>query len=160
MPRQVERHTEAGVWDMTTGPPHPALRPYITSYCGYTELVAAGRRMQVPHPDVVLIIGLRHTLRVVDPRRPADATIERLGFTAGVHDAYVFTESSQPTRGLQVNLTPIGAHLLFRVPMDSLANRVVALDDIFGAEARRLTERLHEAPDRPTSFVTFTSLPG
>ena len=137
---------------MWTGAPHHALRPYVTLYCGYEELIAPGRRIQVPHPDVVLVIGLGATLRVVDPRRPADATIERLAFTAGVHDAYVFTESTQPTRGLQVNLTPIGAHLLFRVPMDLLANRVVALDDIFGAEALRLVERLHEAPSWSRCF--------
>ena len=130
---------------MWTTEPHPALRPYITLYCGYEERVAAGRRMQIPHPDVVLVIGLGPTLRVVDPRRPGDGTIERVSFTAGVHDAYVFTESTQPTSGLQVNLTPIGAHLLFRVPMDSLANRVVELEDLFGIEAARLAERLHDA---------------
>jgi AraC-like DNA-binding protein len=146
MARSIAQHREAGLWDMWTATPHGALRPYITLYCGYKELVAAGRRMEVPHPNVVLVIGLGPTLRVVDPRRPADATIERLAFTAGVHDAHVFTDSIEPTRGLQINLTPIGAHLLFRVSMDSLANRVVALDDIFGAEARRLTERLQEAP--------------
>jgi AraC-like DNA-binding protein len=145
MARSIARHCEAGVWDMWTTAPHPALQPYITLYCGYDERVLAGRRMQVPHPDVVLVIGLGPRLRVVDPRRPADATIERLAFAAGVHDAYVFTESTVPTRGLQVNLTPIGAHLLFGVPMDALANRVVELDDLFGADAPRLIERLYEA---------------
>ena len=145
MARSIARHCEADVWDMWTTAPHPALQPYITLYCGYDERVAAGRRMQVPHPDVVLVIGLGPRLRVVDPRRPADATIERLAFAAGVHDAYVFTESAVPTRGLQANLTPIGAHLLFGVPMDALANRVVELDDLFGADAPRLIERLYEA---------------
>ena len=145
MARSIARHCEADVWDMWTTAPHPALQPYITLYCGYDERVAAGRRMQVPHPDVVLVIGLGPRLRVVDPRRPADGTIERLAFAAGVHDAYVFTESTVPTRGLQVNLTPIGAHLLFGVPMDALANRVVELDDLFGADAPRLIDRLCEA---------------
>ncbi len=145
MARSIARQFEADVWDMWTTAPHPALRPYITQYCGYDERVLAGRRMQVPHPDVVLIIGLGPRMRVVDPRRPADATIERLAFAAGVHDAYVFTESMAPTRGLQANLTPIGAHLLFGVPMDALANRVVELDDLFGADATRLIDRLCEA---------------
>jgi AraC-like DNA-binding protein len=145
MPRSIARHCEANLWDMWTTEPHPALRPYITLYCGYDERSVAGRRMQVPHPDVVLVIGLGPTLHVADPRRPADSTIERLAFAAGVHDAYVFTDSSEPTRGLQVNLTPIGAHLLFGVPMDSLANRVVDLADLFGADAPRLIERLYEA---------------
>ena len=145
MARSIARHCEADVWDMWTTAPHPALQPYITLYCGYDERVLAGRRMQVPHPDVVLIIGLGPRMRVVDPRRPTDATIERLAFAAGVHDAYVFTESMAPTRGLQANLTPIGAHLLFGVPMDALANRVVDLDDLLGADTPRLIDRLCEA---------------
>ena len=145
MARSIARHREADVWDMWTTAPHPALRPYITLYCGYVERVAAGRRMQLPHPDVVLVIGLGPRMRVVDPRRPADGTIERLAFAAGVHDAYVFTESSLPTQGLQMNLTPIGAHLLFGVPMDALANRVVELDDLIGADTPRLIDRLCEA---------------
>ncbi len=145
MARSIVQHSEADLLDMWTTTPHPALRPYITLYCGYVERVAAGRRMQIPHPDVVLVIALGPSLRVVDPRRPADSAIERLSFTAGVHDAYVFTESTQPTRGLQVNLTPIGAYLLFGVPMDLLANRVVGLEDLVGVDASRLAERVHEA---------------
>jgi AraC-like DNA-binding protein len=130
---------------MLTGQPAPHLRTYVSSYQGYDEFVPAGRRMQVPHPDVVFIIGLGNPIRVVDPRQRADWTTDRTVFVAGVHDSYVFTESPLPTRGIQVNLTAIGAYLFFGVAMDSLANRVVDLGDIFGAAGRRLILELGEA---------------
>jgi AraC-like DNA-binding protein len=143
--RAVRAEAVPGCYDMLLGQPHPRLRPYVTRYWGYTELVMSQRRMEVPHPNIVLIIGLGPSMRVIDPRRPADATTERIAFTAGIHDSYVFTESHRPTRGLQVNLTPIGANMFLRVPMDALANRVISLDDIFGAAARTLTDRLQDA---------------
>jgi AraC-like DNA-binding protein len=143
--RPVRAEVVPGSFDMLIGEPHPRLRSYVTRYWGYTELVAAQRRMEVPHPNIVLVIGLGPTMRVVDPRRPADATTERTAFIAGLHDSYVFTESCLPTRGLQVNLTPIGANMFLRAPMDALANRVSSLDEIFGAAARTLVARLHEA---------------
>jgi AraC-like DNA-binding protein len=143
--RAVRAEIVPGCFEMLLGQPHPRLRPYVTRYWGYTELVTFQRRMEVPHPNIVLIIGLGPSMRVIDPRRPGDATTERTAFTAGVHDSYVFTESHQPTRGLQVNLTPIGANMFLRVPMDALANRVIGLDDIFGADARTLIDRLQDA---------------
>ena len=145
MARLIARHCEAGVWDMWTTAPHPALRPYITLYCGYDERVAAGRRMQVPHPDVVLVIGLGPTMRVVDP------AVRPTGRSSAWRSPPACTTpmSSRSPRcrrvGCRSNLTPIGAHLVFGVPMDSLANRVVELDDLFGADAPRLIERLCEA---------------
>jgi AraC-like DNA-binding protein len=150
--RAVRAEVVPGCYDMLVGQPHPRLRPYVTRYWGYTELVASQRRMEVPHPNIVLVIGLGPSMRVIDPRRPADATTERRAFTAGVHDSYVFTESHLPTRGLQVNFTPIGANMFLRVPMDALTNRVFELDDIFGADARTLTSRLYEASDWASCF--------
>jgi AraC-like DNA-binding protein len=150
--RRVRAEVIPGLFDMLVGEPHPRLRPYVTRYWGYTELVTFQRRMEVPHPNIVLVIGLGPSMRVIDPRRPADATVERTVFTAGVHDSYVFTESHLPTRGLQVNLTPIGANMFLRVPIDALANRVVSLDDIFGAGAGTLTSMLHDAPDWQRCF--------
>jgi AraC-like DNA-binding protein len=150
--RGVQAEVIPGLFDMLVGDPHPRLRPYVTRYWGYAELVPSQHRMEVPHPNIVLVIGLGPPMRVFDPRRPTDATIERSVFIAGLHDSYVFTESHLPTRGLQVNFTPIGANMFLRVPMDAIANRVISLDDIFGAAARTLTSRLHDAKDWERCF--------
>jgi AraC-like DNA-binding protein len=50
-------------------------------------------------------------------------------------------------------LTPLGAHrLLGGMPMHALANRVVGLDALFGADGERLAARLHGAGDWGARF--------
>jgi hypothetical protein len=48
--------------------------------------------------------------------------------------------------GIEVNLTPPGAHVLLGVPMHEVAGRCVALEDVLGAAGRELPERLAAAP--------------
>lgn len=80
------------------------------------------------------------------------------GFVAGLHDSYALIETSGVQQGLEVRFTPIGAHLVFGLPMHTLANRTVALDDIIGPLARQVTEQLHEAPDWESRFAILDSV--
>jgi AraC-like DNA-binding protein len=63
-------------------------------------------------------------------------------FVAGLHDSYAVAESSGWQHGVQIDLTPIGAHMLLGVAMDSLANRLIELEQILGRIAARLAEQL------------------
>lgn len=141
------RHISAlGAWELVTRPPHPGLQPYATAYMGYVETAAARaiRRREVPWPGVVLIVNFGPAFRIGDPRTAAPADYH--SFVAGLHDSYVVTESTGPSYCMQINLTPIGAYLLFGVPMDKIANRTVDLEDLLGAGAGRLSDRLQAAP--------------
>ena len=55
------------------------------------------------------------------------------------------TEHPGVSRGVQVDLTPLGARMLLGHPMADLARRAVDLDDLIGAEGRRLVDRLVDA---------------
>ena len=46
---------------------------------------------------------------------------------------------------MQVDLTPLGARMLFGLPMAELANRVVGLDELLGGDGSPLVERLADA---------------
>ena len=128
--------------------PDPALRPYVHRLAGYAEHPPVPlRRREVPSGSVVVIINLGAPLRVLDPEEPGRGARALRSFAAGLHQRYVVTETCGPSRGVQVDLTPVGARLLFGVPMDGLANRVVDLADLLGAEAATLAERLAAAPD-------------
>lgn len=128
--------------------PDPALRPYVHRLAGYAEHPPAPlRRREVPSGSVVVIINLGTPLRVLDPEDPAGRPRAPRSFAAGLHERYVVTETCGPSRGVQVDLTPVGARLLFGVTMDGLTNRVVDLTDLLGAEAAALAERLAETPD-------------
>jgi AraC-like DNA-binding protein len=119
------------------------LRAHVLSYQGYTQQTAAPAvDRHVPGTFVPLIIGFGAPLRH-HSRHIADA--EHQSFVAGLHDTQVTTENTGDAAGLQINLTPIGAYLLFGRPMHELANNVVSFEDAFGAGAALLSEALFEA---------------
>lgn len=137
------RESELGSWENVERAPHESLRAHVLSYQGYTQEtrdLAIDRH--VPGTFVPLIIGfgapLRHSSRYLEP-------VVHGSFVAGLHDTAVITENTGDACGLQINLTPIGAYLLFQRPMHELANTVVSLEDAFGADATLLTEALFEA---------------
>jgi AraC-like DNA-binding protein len=127
-------------WELATRAAPPPLRPYVRSYTGYSEWSAAPlRRREVPSGDVTLILSPDSDLHIDDPsRRPVRAT----SFIAALHDAYAVVEHGGRQRGIELRLTPLGAHALFGVPMHELSNRVVELDAVVGAAAEELVERL------------------
>jgi AraC-like DNA-binding protein len=134
--------------ELVSGAPHPTLRRHVRRYCGYRErTLHPVRRRELPGADVTLIVSLGPELRLREPR-PATHT----SFVAGLDDRPAVTEHDGEAAGVEMSLTPLAAHRLFRVPMHTLAHRVVELDDALGREADRLAERLHDAPSWPARF--------
>jgi AraC-like DNA-binding protein len=70
-------------------------------------------------------------------------------FAAGLSDRCAVVEHGGRLRGLQVDLTPVAAARLFRLPMHMLARTAVALEDLLGREALELRARLEEARSWP-----------
>ena len=105
-----------------TRPPHPALRPLVTrGYTGYEERTGAPlRRVQTPHPAIVVIVNLGPALRVDGAAFGS--------FVAGLTDLPVLTEHPGEQAGIQLDLTPQGARMLLGVPLREVGRRVVALD--------------------------------
>jgi AraC-like DNA-binding protein len=135
------------LWEAIDGKPDPRLRSGVLSYTGYVEHATRPmRRLEVPFAGIPLIISLGPTI-LVDG-------VSHGSFVGGLDDSATITEYSGEQRGLQVNLTPLGARRLLGLPMCELARRVVALDDVLGApRAARLAERLHDAPDWRARFA-------
>ena len=157
-PVQLARHeSELGTWERFTREAEPRLRPYVTGYFDYTESRSLGRRREVPSTVVPIIINFESSLSVSTAGRPEEITEFRFGFTAGLIDSYVDTESSGPAHGVQVDFTPLGARLFFGLPMSELANRNLDLEDVLGAEGRRLVEQLHDAPRPDERFAMLDS---
>ncbi|HMS04146.1 MAG TPA: hypothetical protein PKE51_14275, partial [Gemmatimonadaceae bacterium] len=105
-----------GSWLLATRPSAPALRSLVPVYVGYDEVAASAvRRLQVPHPDITVIINLGAPLRIGPAAhapgahaRGADAPSFG-SFVAGLHDAAVTTENTGPASGIELRLTPLGA---------------------------------------------------
>ena len=72
---------------------------------------------------------------MVDRRPAADS------FAAGLHDRQVTTEHGGRSFGIQIDLVPQAAHMLFGVPMHTLAGAKVPLEDVLRPVSRRASLR-------------------
>ncbi|MER7544345.1 AraC family transcriptional regulator [Spirillospora sp. NPDC127506] len=143
---------DRGGWRLARGRPHPALRPFLRSYDGYRETLAVPTRMRtLPVRTTVVIINLGPPLymRVPDP---GVGDREYGSFVAGMHDGHGMYVSPGGQRGIQLDVTPLGAYTLLGVPMARLTNAAADLADLLGPQARTLVERLADAPSWGARF--------
>ena len=150
----IRHESDIGWWEMVPRAPAPRLRRHVLGYCAYAEETAGfTRRRELPSGEVILIIGLGPALETAYPQLAPGRTATHHSFVAGLHESHCLVTTPGHQRGIQVNLTPLGAHLLLGLPMHELANRVVELDDLLGAEGGRLVEGLHDASSWEARFA-------
>ena len=149
----VVRHEspDLGRYERVERAGHPALAGVVNRYCGYShEGTGHASRREVAQDQVTIILGFGPTLRVAGPGHPE--SIEH-SFVAGLHPSYAVTTEHERLRGVQIDLTPLGAHMLFGLAMHELsAHLVVALDAVLGGEADELVARLVDAPEWDARF--------
>jgi AraC-like DNA-binding protein len=143
MPAVVEHHEHSGAsWVLATRHSAPAVRGCVPTYVGYEERSTAPlRRLEVPHPNITVIINLGAPLMVHAPALHAPGATYT-SFAAGLFDTVALTESTGSSAGIELNLTPLGMWQLLGMPMCELMNNVVSLDALFGPTARALEEQL------------------
>jgi AraC-like DNA-binding protein len=142
--RVLHADAEHGRWELVLGRPDRRLRAFVHGYQGYDESGAPAPvlRQEVPSVRVPLIVNFGARWRIA---QSASATPDvRDSFVAGLHDRSTFVAAEGAAQCVQVDFTPIGAHLFFGVPMHELANRVVDVEDVLGRD-RDLIERLEDA---------------
>ncbi len=149
MARVVRHESERDRWEMVHAAPDPRLDGYVLDYCAYDERTGSfTRRRELPSERVVMIVNLGAPIRVL-----TDVwTDQPVGFFAGMHDTFAVTETAGAQRGVQIDLSPVGAHLLLREPMRALTGRVVELSALFGRAGELLHEALACAPSWAAKF--------
>jgi AraC-like DNA-binding protein len=134
--------------------PRPDLRGLVRDYVAYAERGAVPvRRREIPTGEVHLILSFGPTidLRSGDGDGPPD---ERLtSFLVGLQQRPGDTEHGGVQRGVQVNLSPVGAVMLFGGPADRFANRVVATAEREIRWTDELTGRLADLPGWQARFA-------
>ena len=125
------------------GAPDPGLRGWISSYYGFGESTPTPiRRREGPGRDVVLIVSFGEEWLINGERLTS--------FAAGLHDREVATQHGGRSFGMHINIAPPAAHMLFGLPLHTLARRQVPLEDIF--DEPFLVERLYDAEDWAARF--------
>jgi AraC-like DNA-binding protein len=147
--------------ELVIGDPCPVLRGFVQGYWGYFESAAwPVRRVEPSSGTVGLIVGFGPPVRVAYPHRRGGSPARVGSFVAGLHDSYAVAESAGWQHGLQIGLTPIGAHRLLGVSMDSLANRVIELEQVLGRFALDLALQLYETVGWQARFDVLDALIG
>jgi AraC-like DNA-binding protein len=128
------------------------LRPFAREYVGWEETLTVPLcRRELPTEEAPLIINFGAPFHLFAPgshRRAADVR----SFITGAYDTYQIVESRGPSSGVQVNLTLLGIRLLVGRPIEDMTNQAFAPEDVFGAFAGELTDRLYEAPSWDARF--------
>lgn len=132
-------------WEMAEVDLDPRLAPFALRITGYAEWSAEPiRRLEAPNAGIPIIIGFGAPLRVSGV---SYALEKATAFIAGLDIAAATTEGQGFQAGVQLDLTPLGAARLLGMPLAAIAHNVVALDDILGAPAKLLVQRLGEGND-------------
>jgi AraC-like DNA-binding protein len=119
---------------------HPGLDGLVRRVQAYDERSPELlQRREVPHGGVVLIVGLGDAIDVADMSGSVSHRVT--SFVAGLHEASSFV-ASKDQRGVQIDLTPLGAYQLLGLPQSEIANRIVPLDALRGRDVAELSERL------------------
>ncbi|MCW2984554.1 MAG: AraC family transcriptional regulator [Conexibacter sp.] len=136
----------AGDWESVTRPPHPALAPLVhRGYVGYVEHGGPLRRLETPHEAITVIVNLGPPIAVL-------GWGAQRSFVAGLHDRAVVTEHAGEQCGIQLDLTPLGARMLFGLPMRELARRVV---DLGALVPDAVVERMGQTADWAARFAAL-----
>jgi len=126
---------------MVLARPHPALRPYIASeYQGWSEVSSRPTlRRELPAPIIPLILNFQSPFDIA----PRDGPGRRMGsFVAGLSDVFTEVSTTGPSSCIQLNLTPIGARVLFGIPLGPIAGLTISPADALDSPWHRLTADL------------------
>ena len=153
-------HGTGGRWELAVRAPAEPLRGCVVGdYVGYSEWShGPSRRRELPGPFVVVAIEFGPPLRVLPAGDARLGVAHRGGFVGGLDERHAICEHDGFQQGIQVTLAPIGARLLFGVPMSELARRVVPLRDVLPRRHRDLAARLQDLPDWDARFDLLDSV--
>lgn len=131
--------------------PHPALRPFVRRYVGFTQHdVTLAVHRGLPSRSITLIISLAGPLRMLDG--PGGQATMQAG-VGGLHLGPVLLAQDRFQQGVHVDLNPIGLRALLGVPATELTSDVVDLADLPTPWGRALPDRLAALPDWPSRFA-------
>src|ERR1041384_7813909 len=119
-------------------------------YEGYVQPHA--RERVLPDGSVELVISLAETESRVYEGEPESGRTFRNGVMAGARSEFLVIDTASQASVVGVHFKPGGAFPFLPMPASELHNAVVALDDLWGACAASLRERLLAAATAEAKF--------
>ncbi|MEY9847967.1 AraC-like DNA-binding protein [Streptacidiphilus sp. BW17] len=150
----VDIGTEVRVDEAVRAAPAPALHGLVGWYSGYRQRgLPEARHRGLPSPWLTLILTLDEPLSIAAHPDPAGAPGEYPTLLGGLHTSPALIAVPGRQSGVQIALSPLGARSLLGLPGGALAGIDVHADDVLGADAREVHERLRAATGWPERFA-------
>jgi AraC-like DNA-binding protein len=156
-PRVITHESELGSWELVLRSPDPRLGALVSDYQGYVESGSpAPMRQQAPTTWLPLIVNFGAAWEIAESEDGPPAV--HASFLAGLGERSSYVRAAGPANCVQVNLTPLTAHMFLGLPMHELANRVVTLEDVLPRGAGELTERLADLASWEARFALIDAV--
>jgi AraC-like DNA-binding protein len=159
--RIAEYTSEFGRWDEVERAGDPRLRRYVRGYFATSSsLVRPTRERLLPAAEVPLVLnfGAPHARS----NAQSGSGPQRLdhAWVTGLQTSHQLSEASGERRFMVVRFTPLGAHLFFKLSMDSLADRAVMLEQVDPRITALVSDRVMTANGWAERFDAMEELIG
>ena len=135
--------------------PEPPLNQFVELFWFYDGFPSRTHKKERLMPDgsVELVINLNENETRIYDRENLEKC-ERLPGTVlcGPHSSFFVIDTAEQDSVMGIHFKPGGAFPFFKLPADELQNQHVSLEDLWGAEAALLRERLLQAPTPEMKF--------
>jgi AraC-like DNA-binding protein len=106
----------------------------------------------LPSRQLTFIISLGDPVEMAALPDPRQGPTAMTSFVSGLAASPAMIRHDGNQFGVALELTPLGARMLFGIPAAALASIVVELSDVLGSPTNELMDRLTAASDWPTRF--------
>jgi AraC-like DNA-binding protein len=102
--------------------------------------------------EVVIVLNFAAPHRTIDPSDPKHTTEHRKDWIVALSHRYQIREAVGDRDFMVIRLSPIGAQMLLGTPMDLLADRTLALEDVDSRLSRLLRSHAEATHDSAARF--------
>lgn len=156
--RTDEHASELGEWQTVQRAADPRLRAYVHGYfASSSQLRAPVLERHLPSMEVPLLLnfGEPHRHSNLDS---GEWSARDGAWIVGLHARHQLTQAVGERHFMVVRFTPIGAHLFLRLPMHSIANESIDLEQIDATLASAVMRRVGLARSWTDRFAAMESL--
>lgn len=134
-----EHDSELGRWQVAQRAAHPGLRTFVHGFfASSSELPKPVFERHLPSTEVALLLNFGTPHRRSAGKENGRWADHDGAFVVALQDGPLRSEAFGERHFMVVRFTPVGAHLLFGLPMHELASGAISLADIDPAFARRI----------------------
>jgi AraC-like DNA-binding protein len=126
-----EHRSDLGCWRTAQRLSEPRLRDYLLGHFASEGFLPRPlRERHLPSREVAIVLNFADPHRTINPSPPKRITEHRKAWIVALQHGHQIREAVGSRDFMVIRLTPVGAQMLLRTPMNLLTGRAPALEDV------------------------------